>query len=293
MFFPNYIEYLRANWRLLSLPYGEDFPETFQLMHQAIQFLAMACKSVFPPRFDDSHTSFKWDYQQNCFATDWMHFKHTVRLELCPQSFTIRLVGYGNGTIDSFCLDKKTKMEVYGQLRQMLQDGGVKIDRFVNEMHYDLPDHEVCKGGRFSVRNDIYNIELGHQYANAYILLRRLAANSLEVSGIRCWPHHFDLTMNMPLTFKGFEKANNLILGFSPSNPDVPEPHFFIKLAESNNSIKISRKLKHSFFFREAKTGTFLPMGLLVEKKTINSQTEVLSNYLTESFDVFQEQIIG
>jgi len=120
------------------------------------------------------------------------------------------------------------------------------------------------------------------------MLLHRFTANTPEVTDIRCWPHHFDLTLNMSYTFEPGGKKRFLKIGYSPANPDVQEPHFFIRLAENNNSIRLYGKPKYAHYFPDTKTGIYLPLGDLVEKKTINAQTAVLSNYLKESFEIIR-----
>jgi hypothetical protein len=277
------IKFIEDHWSLLTLPYGKEFSDTFQIMHQAVQFIAITGKSIFPPRFDDSHTSFGWDYQQKCFAGEWMHFKHTMRLELCPCSLTMRLVTYGESACESFTLNKKTKKEVYAHLRQLLLDGGVKIDHFVTDMHYDLPGHNVCTGGRYTIHKEELNRELCKHYSNAFILLHLLSRKTLNSSKIRCWPHHFDITLSLNLPHGNKDESAAFRMGFSPANFDSAEPHFFLLFKGEPGAKRLKKKLKYSSWLPGGKTGTFLPLSSLTDKKTIKAQTEALVNFMNES----------
>ena len=95
------------------------------MIHQSVQFLAIACKSILPPRYYDSHTAFVWDYQDKCFASDWLNADHTFRLEIDPEDLSLSLNPYKKESADTIQLVGKTKKEVYEKLQQKLRKWGI------------------------------------------------------------------------------------------------------------------------------------------------------------------------
>ncbi len=168
------IESLQANWRFLAFDYDKRFVETYKLIHQAIQFLAITGKTVLPPRYDDSHTSFTWDFRSKCFTSVWLNAKRTFRIEFNPVDLSLSLIPYGEQTAESVQFEGKTKKEVYALLRQVLLSEGIAIQHFEYEMHYDLPEHIVCRGGKYEIYDPEINEELAKHYSNAYLVLNLL-----------------------------------------------------------------------------------------------------------------------
>ncbi len=288
MYFTDNIEYLQANWKPLETPFGREFSNTYRLVHQAVQFLAITGKSLYPPRYDDSHTTFLWDYAGNCFAGDWIHGKRTVQLKLHPETLEMQLIPYGEPAAGTFSLLGKTKKEIYSLLRQLLVTGGVQVDHFITDMHYDLPAHEVCNGGRYRIDYPGLHTELIQHYSNAFLVLHLLNGKAPSSSGIRCWPHHFDLSITLNVARNSEPEPVRLEVGFSPANPDAQEPHFFVRLAGMEEKIIDCRKLKYGHWYPPPRTGTFLVLSKLLAKKGAARQVDVLATYLRESFDLFR-----
>ena len=55
-----------------------------------------------------------------------------------------------------------------------------------------------------------------------------LAASSRPPGALRCWPHHFDLAMLVPLDAGGGEAARSVGIGVSPGDAHLPEPYAYV-----------------------------------------------------------------
>lgn len=286
------IETLMVNWHDFSSDFGIELSNTYKMIHQAVQFLAITSKSILPPRYDDSHTSFIWDYQDKCFASEWLNVNHTFRLEIDPVSLSLRLNPYKKQSTDTVQLVGKTKKEVYAQLQKILLKWGITMQHFTNEMHYDLPEHKVNKGGKYQTHSiDLHNEVVKH-YSNAYLLLSLLKGKNPLTGDIRCWPHHFDIAADFPLITQIDNLSMKFSLGFSPANPDFPEPHFYF-LLRSKEGINLHKKekLKYGKWYPRDIYGTSLGLGRLTRKMDKDYQVKLIRNYVNESNQVLRDQL--
>jgi len=271
-------------WKVLTSEFNEDLKESYRMIHQAVQFLAISGKSIVLPRFDDSHTSFTWDFGKKCFAGEWFNGSRTLRLEFDPVELCLNLVPYGEKPANSLYFEGKTKKEVYAHLRHMLLNEEVKIQHFANEMHYDLPQHEVCRGGKYRISSINMNREIVKHYSNAYLLLNMLKGRSPLSGPIRCWPHHFDITAEFPNIDSDGKISTSYSVGFSPANPDFPEPYFYVTLRSNSPNFSIKKqKLKNGSWLPGNILGTSLGLQRVVKKTSAQTQIERLIGFMEES----------
>jgi hypothetical protein len=285
IYFPNNT-ILYKYWQPLSLAYSQEMADTFRLVHQACQFIALTSKSVFPPHFDDSHTSFHWDYSSNCFVSEWMHFERTFRLDVDPIELRINLVNYGGGELASIKMVGRTRKEVYAQLRQILTAAGTKVERFATDMHYDLPMHSVFKGGKYLIIRKELNQEIGKYYSNAFLLLNFLKGVFPSSGEIRCWPHHFDMTFNNTVLIPGTENDLIFTFGFSPSDGILEKPFFYMGIKNIRAAdIGEKSKLTIGKWLKGELAGTYLCVSSLLGVQKCEEQVDLVLHFFNESFN--------
>ncbi|MBN1598155.1 MAG: hypothetical protein JW894_07660 [Bacteroidales bacterium] len=273
---------LGKRWTVMSIPYNAEFAGTYLLIHHAVQFLSLISKSVFPPRYDDSHTCLFWDFSKMDFTTDWFYSKKTQRLEFDPVHLKIKLAEYGGEFIAELDLKGKTKKEVYAQLRNMLAETEFQNKRLLTEMHYDMPRLDVKSGGNYRIYNIGYNNEIRAYYSNAFLLLNLIKGKIPDFSEIRCWPHHFDITIDYYFKNNGMDRQG-LTAGFSPADINVPEPYYFIKI-KGNGPISIKRTgLSVGNWLNGDEPGTFLKISEIIKKEELHAQIEAVFQFFSES----------
>ncbi len=70
---------------------------------------------------------------------------------------------------------------------------------------------------------------LGAWFSNAHALLTAVAADIPEASGVRCWPHHFDISTLITLDPDADpEVARSVGIGLSPGDEGHPEPYVYM-----------------------------------------------------------------
>jgi hypothetical protein len=282
------ITFLYKYWQPLSLSYTQEMADTFRLVHQACQFIAITSKSVFPPRYNDSHTSFFWDYRSNGFVSEWMHFERTFRLEVEPVKLRISIVNYGGDELASIKMIGRTRKEVYAQLRQTLTTAGIKVERFATDMHYDLPMHSVFKGGKYLIINKDLNQEISKYYSNAFLILNFLKGRMPASEEIRCWPHHFDMTFDNKILIPDTESYYVLTAGFSPSDGILEKPFFYVGLKNADGAtINKKAKLIHGKWLTGDLVGTYLCISSLLCVHKCEEQVDILLHFFNESFERF------
>ena len=268
------------------MPYNVALADTFQIIHQALQFIAITGKSLLPPRFDDSHTTCLYDFNTNHFVGEWMHFGKSMRLELDPVELKLHLVAYGSNLLSTLSLHNKTKKEVYGQLRLMLSNADISVTRFSTDMHYDMPDHEVCKGGKYKIHDPELNREISRYYHNSYLLLNIFKGKLPQAGDIRIWPHHFDITLDSEVEEKGDNLGNILTIGFAPSNFLVAQPYFFVALKyRPCRNVKSLPKLHYGKWFAKEWFGTHLCLSEVLNSGDNDKQPDLLYRFINESVD--------
>jgi hypothetical protein len=168
----------------------------------------------------------------------------------------------------------------------MLSAGGIIVSNFSTEMHYDLPQHEVCTGGKYSVINPNYNKEIAHYYSNAFLLLNLLKGKLPETLEIRCWPHHFDLSLDTSIRSISNSEKFDRTVGFAPSNPIIPEPYFYIQLTNrAITEFDCFPKLKYGKWFKKEWFGVYLPVSALLKQPTNNDQAALLIEFVREGLE--------
>ena len=93
---------------------------------------------------------------------------------------------------------------------------------------YDLPPHALGEGGRFEGDAEAL-AELAHWYADADLVLRRLAERTEGAGEVLAWPHHFDIATLVAVERDGSGEASKTIgIGLSPGDESFAEPYWYV-----------------------------------------------------------------
>ncbi|MDO8533477.1 MAG: hypothetical protein Q7S17_01885, partial [Xanthobacteraceae bacterium] len=209
-----------SDWRPLG---GADFAQLAEARiaaHYAAQWLARAARAFIPARPDDSHTNLGWDEAFGGFVT---HKLQGARLGLKLPGLALALMEGDGGTPSQlFPLDGRVDADAHAWLGQEMRALGLDAKKLDAPSPYEMPAHAIAKGAAYAATRLAGALdELAAWFANAEISLGRLgqeyAANKLQVSPLRCWPHHFDLAVLISLDASG-EHARSVNAGLSPGD---------------------------------------------------------------------------
>jgi hypothetical protein len=212
------------DWQKVGNVVPTQLGEARNQLHNALQLVAAAGKSLIPERADDSHTSFQWQNDLRAFVGEPIEATEPFRVGLRFADLTLILVGDDERKINKFPLGGRTRYEAFDWLREQAAALGADASRLSMQMHYEIPPHPIQEGQPFTYENPAAFEELSRFFANADGLLCTFAANQKGASPVRCWPHHFDSDMVITVG------SSTIGLGFSPGDDSYSEPYFYLSI---------------------------------------------------------------
>jgi hypothetical protein len=217
----------KENWIRLILAYDDNINDALQQQHHAAQFIALVGRHLIPPQPDDSNTSMNYDANEQSLIGN-------------PMSGGLRIGVKLTDMVLYFCKDDlvypdkiplvgRTKDEVFGELKQKLSDLGVETSNLINELHYEIPDHALEKGAKFTIKDKVFFQECTYYRHNARLILNEFVKEYQDTAPLRIWPHHFDTGSFIPVKHnsKG-EVTQSIGLGWTIPDSMVDEPYFYL-----------------------------------------------------------------
>jgi hypothetical protein len=190
-------------------------------LHWAVQVLARFGDAHVPARPDFSHSALTWDTDQRRFRTE--ADPEGRRLEFDPVAFSYRLSGGDDGEA-VFELTGGTLDEALTWLSS-LQGESTRLE--IGEP--DVPAHPVADGARFDP--DVADLEaLADWFHQAHQALSTVRQARAAASPVRCWPHHLDIAVLIPLDGPDAdpEEARSVGAGMTPGDGTYPEPYWYV-----------------------------------------------------------------
>jgi hypothetical protein len=125
-------------------------------------------------------------------------------------------------------LDGCTFDEAQAWLARNILDRGLDPAALSRPLHFQLDDHPLAHGARFTLADAAAQFEaLAGYYATAAGLFEELRASEPRAADVRCWPHHFDIATLITLSRSG-EEARTIGIGLSPGDHTFGEPYYYV-----------------------------------------------------------------
>lgn len=198
--------------------------------HCAVQWLGRASRSFIDPVGDDSHTSLFWIPQIQSFATQKLPTGWAFGLELPALCL---FVLDADGGRDALLLDGMNEDDASHWVYKRIEKMGFDPYKLEHALPYDMPEHPLLHEGTYEAIDAAFTLsELSQWFSAAYRILSQIreiyASVSPSVSPIRCWPHHFDLSLLIRLDEGYSENARSIGVGLSPGDAYINEPYFYV-----------------------------------------------------------------
>ncbi len=221
------METLKNNWKLQKLSFDESINNALQQQHHAAQFIALVGRHLIHQESDDSNTNMEFVSAENVLIGNKL--QNGFRLSLNINNLELRIVDKDNVIKKLIGLEGKTKNTVFNELAQNLTDLGVNVTDFKNELHYEIPKHELDDGAVFSIANPNDFSENAKYRHNAKIVLNEVAKLFDNDEAIRIWPHHFD-TGAFYIIKKNDKGEATQTIGIGLAIPDsmIDEPYYYL-----------------------------------------------------------------
>jgi len=200
-------------------------------LHWLAQAAAAVGKQLVPHRPDFSEQSFEWSAGLRALVSGAVEGARPFRAGLRPSPAALLLADDGE-VLTQLPLPGRTLDEAYVWMGHQVEALLGRPLEHPLERPGELPPHPLGSGEPFARAIDDACAELARYFANADLVLRRLADGQAGASPVRCWPHHFDVAMLIALDPGADpadpERARSIGVGLSPGDGSYAEPYFYV-----------------------------------------------------------------
>ena len=215
------------NWKIQSLPFNDDIKDALMQQHHAAQFIAKVGRHLVPQKDDDSNTNMEFIPEDNLLLGNVMPNGMSVALQL--SDLKLFIVDEAKNIRKTICLDGKTQEMIFVELAQNLADIGIDVTNFKDELHYEIPFHELDNGAVFSIKDNEALVENAKYRHNAKLVLNEVSKLLDQDELIRIWPHHFDTGAFYVISKNENGEATKTIgIGFAIPDSMVEEPYYYL-----------------------------------------------------------------
>jgi hypothetical protein len=268
----------KLDWRPLGGLARARLAEARLETHHAVQWLARTARAFIPAKPDDSHTNLGWDDALDGFSTHPL--QDGARLGLRISDLTLVLLPVsGAGSSEQLRLHGRPNADARAWLGQHLRARGLDDGALDAPSPYEIPAHAIAKGAAYrEVELKDALGELAAWFANAEISLGRIreryAAKKLQVSPVRCWPHHFDLATLLSLDAGGGEQARTVNAGLSPGDESYNEPYFYVSPYPYPAAAKLPKLSKLGHWHTQGFTAAVAPASRIIAAENRQAESE-------------------
>jgi hypothetical protein len=217
----------KKNWKTLTLPFNDDLNDALQQRHHASQFIALVGRHLIPQQPDDSNTNMQYLLDKELLVGN--ELANGMRLALQLSDLTLYILDKQNKHKSKISLVGKITGQVFEEVKQTLAEFGVDTSNLKNELHYEMPSHDLLDGASFAIKEKKLFQENSDYRHNAEVILNEIAAGFGDADSIRVWPHHFDTGTFIPFAYndKG-ELSQSIGIGWSIPDNMVNEPYYYL-----------------------------------------------------------------
>ena len=220
---------MHAFWTRQLIIEPDRLNAAIQQLHHASQLIAAVGQSLLPAAHDDSHINMEWLPDREMLAGDTIDDRIRIGLEV--KSFSLCLSDRDGDCVERYPLDGSTLAQGYGWLRKQLNLQGFAGERLQPIDHYELPSHPILRGGAFQRPAHATLEELCICYHNAYGILTGVAKRDTpQASGVRVWPHHFDMALLIEIRHNDQGTPSATIgVGLAVADELADVPYYYVK----------------------------------------------------------------
>jgi hypothetical protein len=181
---------------------------------------------------DDGHAALSWNDGLEGFATQPLPNGARVALSL-PGPTLALMNAHATKPSQLFLLRGRRDREARAWLGEQMRALGLDPAALDALAPWQMPPHAIADGGDYrGATLDRGLADLAAWFANANGSLGRIrqhyVARGIAVSPVRCWPHHFDITMLILVGGGKAEPARSVSVGFSPGDESCSEPYYYV-----------------------------------------------------------------
>ncbi len=215
------------SWKSLTLGFTHDLNDALQQQHHAAQLIALVGRHLILQQSDDSNTNMEFVFGEEMLMGNAL--SNGMRVVLYLKDLNMRILDQKNGIKKEIGLTGKTIQQGFEELKQSLSDLGVDVSNFNNELHYEIPAHQLDQGAYFFIEDENYFLENAKYRHNAKIVLNEVSKLFEQYEPIKIWPHHFDTGAYYVLSKNENGSASKTIgIGWAVPDSMVDEPYYYL-----------------------------------------------------------------
>jgi len=193
-------------------------------VHWALQLVAAAGQSFATPTADDAHRGCV--FKAGAFVGEALEGAGGAHVSLAP----------AEGVVAVESDSRKESLALAGRglddAKQWLASQLARYHGGAPELawpEFEIPHHAVGTGAAFSEPAPEH-AELTRWYHNADLVLSHVAAETYGASGVRVWPHHFDIASLINVDGQTGEEGRSIGFGMSPGDSSYSDPYFYVNV---------------------------------------------------------------
>lgn len=278
------------NWKLLRLEFNKELNDVLLQQHHAAQFIALAGRYMIPQQADDSNTNMHYDFDRKMLVGN--ELPDGLRISLHVTDLMICVLNDRFDCVRKISLEGKTKNQVFMELNDALKESGIDVSGFMNELHYEIPDHPLDNGAVFSENNPQYAQENAYYRHNAEIVMNEIVKADELAGQVKVWPHHFDTGTFIPVSHN--EKGGVIqSIGIGWATPDgmVKEPYYYLSFWSENSdkSLEEMPTLAAGKWMIPNWSGAVLSHSEILKEKSPEKQRQVVESFFKTGINILSE----
>ena len=274
-------------WKPLTMDFNPELNDALQQQHHAAQFIALVGRHLIPRQADDSNTNMQYIFDGDLLLGNAL--PNGMRVALRLTDLEISILDKENIAKKVIALEGKTRKEVFDELKQTLSDSGIDVSGFKNELHYEIPSHQLDMGAVFSVRNKYHLVENTLYRHNAEIVIRKIANAYDHSEPVRVWPHHFDTGSFIPvLRNKKDELTQSIGIGWAMPDGMVNEPYYYLSFwsEKPDGDLKTMPALTAGQWMIPNWNGAVLKQSEILQQDSAEKQSELVESFYRKGIEI-------
>lgn len=272
-----------------------DLVKTRLQLHRAVQVPAAVGEALVPPRADHSHSSLSWATTKGgMLLGEGIGSAGALRTGVWPAAQRLVVVrGDASDVVADFRLPGETSAAAFAWIEGILREHGLlDADASLSRSGLDLGDGPGAGERPFDGSVAEAFEELARWFSTAALALTRVREAHPEASAVRCWPHHFDIAVTIPIDAAA-EESKSIGVGMAPGDNSYAEPYWYVTPWPYPPSEIPLPPLTAGVWHTEGWTGAVLTGSDLVAAGGAAEQQRLLETFLAGAITLSREVLRG
>ena len=221
------MERIPERWLLLSHEPGKSLTDTFQQLHHAVQFIAMADQYLYS---GTQGQVMAWNPERHSFIGREITAPEPFRVALQATHMNLEILDRDLKTVYQLHLPGVTQGYVFAWLKEQVAERGADFTLLKKKLNYSIPEHGIDRCAPFRITDPEAYREAAKYRTNADTIAQYFSGFFPSSSGVVSAPDKFTTSFVSVLTTDNNGDATRSIeVGWSPYGFNGGNPCFFVQ----------------------------------------------------------------